>query len=169
LCSCDWIEVGFQLLGDHYEETSTTKFNCSWPQWMQTTGFQCFSSDSLCYRKITTVRQKQIVKIHRTRHSARDTIDGQNALQFLTAVAICFCFPHINFVLVRFRVQFLAQRPAILTEFFLWFSSVLPGECWDKLGHDRFLLNPFQFIIVCALFVVTVGPPWRCYLAKYNK
>jgi hypothetical protein len=32
---------------------------------------------------------------------------------------------------------------------FSWFSSVPPGECWDstlKLGHDRFLPSPFQFI-----------------------
>jgi hypothetical protein len=31
-----------------------------------------------------------------------------------------------------------------------WFSSVLPEECRDsalKLGHDRFLPNPFQFFI----------------------
>jgi hypothetical protein len=34
---------------------------------------------------------------------------------------------------------------------FSWFSSVPPGECRDsilKLGHDRFLPNPFQFIII---------------------
>jgi len=33
----------------------------------------------------------------------------------------------------------------------LWFSSVPPGEYRDstlKLGHDRFLPNPFQFIII---------------------
>jgi len=32
----------------------------------------------------------------------------------------------------------------------LWFSSVPPGECRSstlKLGHDRFLPNPFQLII----------------------
>jgi hypothetical protein len=33
---------------------------------------------------------------------------------------------------------------------FFVFSSVPPGECWDgslKLGHDRFLSSPFEFII----------------------
>jgi hypothetical protein len=52
------------------------------------------------------------------------------------------------------QVQISAQRPAILTDF-LWFSSVSPGECWDsplKLGHNRFLLNSFQFIIHISPF-----------------
>jgi hypothetical protein len=34
---------------------------------------------------------------------------------------------------------------------FSWFSSVLPGKCRDstlKLGHDHFLPNHFQFIII---------------------
>jgi hypothetical protein len=34
---------------------------------------------------------------------------------------------------------------------FLWFSSIPPDECMDstlKLGHDRFLPNPFQFNII---------------------
>jgi hypothetical protein len=32
-----------------------------------------------------------------------------------------------------------------------WFSSATPGDCQDstlKLGHDRFLSNPFQSIII---------------------
>jgi hypothetical protein len=32
---------------------------------------------------------------------------------------------------------------------FSWLFSVTPGECWDctlKLGHERFLQNPLQFI-----------------------
>jgi hypothetical protein len=34
---------------------------------------------------------------------------------------------------------------------FLWFSSITPGECRDstlKLVYDRYLLNPFQFVII---------------------
>jgi hypothetical protein len=30
---------------------------------------------------------------------------------------------------------------------FSWFSSVLPDKCWDsalKLGHNHFILHPFQ-------------------------
>jgi hypothetical protein len=37
---------------------------------------------------------------------------------------------------------------------FPWFISVLPGEFRDstlKLGHDLFLPNPFQFIIIHLL------------------
>jgi hypothetical protein len=44
---------------------------------------------------------------------------------------------------------------------FLWFSSILPGECWDstlKLGHSHFLPNPFQFIIHYHPFI-------QCYIA----
>jgi len=41
----------------------------------------------------------------------------------------------------------------------LWFSSVPPGKFWDstlKLGHDRFLPNPFQFIIHLSPFHSTL-------------
>jgi hypothetical protein len=33
---------------------------------------------------------------------------------------------------------------------FSWFSSVPPGECWDrilKLGHKHFLPNPLKFMV----------------------
>jgi hypothetical protein len=46
-------------------------------------------------------------------------------------------------------VQISAQRPATLTEVFCGFFSPsrwLP-ESYLKLGHNRFLPNPFQFII----------------------
>jgi hypothetical protein len=36
---------------------------------------------------------------------------------------------------------------------FSWFSSVLPGICWDntlKLDHDRFLPHPCQLIILLS-------------------
>jgi hypothetical protein len=39
---------------------------------------------------------------------------------------------------------------------FSWFSLVLPGKFWGnslKLGHDRFLQNPFQFIIHYQLII----------------
>jgi hypothetical protein len=42
---------------------------------------------------------------------------------------------------------------------FSWFSSVPPGECRDrslKLSHDRFLPNPFQFIIQLPHFHLTL-------------
>jgi hypothetical protein len=42
---------------------------------------------------------------------------------------------------------------------FLWFYLVPPGECWDstlKFVHDRFLPNPFQFIIYLSPLI------WRC-------
>jgi hypothetical protein len=38
---------------------------------------------------------------------------------------------------------------------FSWFASFPPDECWDstlKLGHDRFLPNPFQFTIQLSPF-----------------
>jgi hypothetical protein len=47
------------------------------------------------------------------------------------------------------------RRMAILTEVFQWFSPVPPGKCPDstlKLGHDRFLPNPFQFIIYLSYY-----------------
>jgi hypothetical protein len=49
------------------------------------------------------------------------------------------------------RVKISARIRAIQTELFSWFSSVPPGECRDsilKLGNDRFLPNPLQFIII---------------------
>jgi hypothetical protein len=42
-----------------------------------------------------------------------------------------------------------SRTSTILTEGFV-FPSIPPGICRDttlKLGHDRFLSNPFQFII----------------------
>jgi hypothetical protein len=42
---------------------------------------------------------------------------------------------------------------------FSWFSSVPPGEFKDTtlvLAHDRFLPNPFQFIIRLSLFHLTL-------------
>jgi hypothetical protein len=42
-----------------------------------------------------------------------------------------------------------------LTWCFSWFASFPPDECWDstlKLGHDRFLPNPFQFTIQLSPF-----------------
>jgi hypothetical protein len=42
---------------------------------------------------------------------------------------------------------------------FSWFSSVPPGEFKDStlvLGHDRFLPNPFQFIIRLPLLYLTL-------------
>jgi hypothetical protein len=38
-------------------------------------------------------------------------------------------------------------------------SLIPPGECWDstrKLGHDRFLPNPFQFIFHISPFLSTL-------------
>jgi hypothetical protein len=48
------------------------------------------------------------------------------------------------------RFKFQPERPAIPIEVYVGFS-VHPGECLDstlKLGHDRFLPNPFQFITI---------------------
>jgi hypothetical protein len=48
-----------------------------------------------------------------------------------------------------------ARRPAILAEVFRGFFSVPSGECIDsalKLGYNRFLPNPFQFIIHLSSF-----------------
>jgi hypothetical protein len=47
-------------------------------------------------------------------------------------------------------VQISDRRPAILTKAFRGFSRGFPGECWGstlKFGHDRFVPNPFQFIV----------------------
>jgi hypothetical protein len=72
------------------------------------------------------------------------------------------------------RVQISARRPAILTEDFLWFSSVLPDECRDsalKLGHDRFLPNPFQFLIHLSPCHSTLCTQLlkKCRKIKYTK
>jgi hypothetical protein len=32
---------------------------------------------------------------------------------------------------------------------FSWFSLLLPGEIVPKLGHERFLPDPFQLILPC--------------------
>jgi hypothetical protein len=53
---------------------------------------------------------------------------------------------HSCFVLGRFRVKVSVWRQGILTEFFVCFPPIPPGECRDstlKLGHDHFLPNPF--------------------------
>jgi hypothetical protein len=52
-----------------------------------------------------------------------------------------------------------AQKPAILTAIFSWVSLVSMGECQDstlKLRYDRFLPNPFQFIIGFSPFHSTL-------------
>jgi hypothetical protein len=61
------------------------------------------------------------------------------------------------FLFWRSRVQISARNPAV-PRGFLRFSSVLPGKCWDalKLGYDRFLPTPFQFIIRLLPFLSTL-------------
>jgi hypothetical protein len=46
------------------------------------------------------------------------------------------------------RVQLSARKPAILIEAFRGFSQALQANSTLKLGHDGFLPNPFQFIII---------------------
>jgi hypothetical protein len=45
---------------------------------------------------------------------------------------------------------------AAFTARFLWFPSVPPGECWDRLGHNRFPPHSFHFIIHLSPFHLTI-------------
>jgi hypothetical protein len=58
---------------------------------------------------------------------------------------------HSCFVFGKFRIKVSARRPAILTEVFLRVSRI----CRDntlKLGHDRFLPNPFHSIVHLSFY-----------------
>jgi hypothetical protein len=62
--------------------------------------------------------------------------------EWLTLLLIC-----IREVLV----QISAPKTGYHDRGFSWYTSVPPGECRDssfKLGHNRFLTNPLQFIII---------------------
>jgi hypothetical protein len=56
-----------------------------------------------------------------------------------------------SIVFRRYWVRFLAIANGYPDWGFLWISSIPPGEYRDStlnLGHDRFLRNPFQFIVI---------------------
>jgi hypothetical protein len=55
---------------------------------------------------------------------------------------------------------------------FSWFSSIPTGECQDsalKLGHDCFLLNPFQFIIHLSQYFMQYYIVWVTEKVSLNK
>jgi hypothetical protein len=78
----------------------------------------------------------------------------------------CHCLmvstPAVPYVVVEWlHSYFIFGRPRVLLSAlttgypddrgFLWFSLVSPGKCQHgtlKLGHDRFLPNPFQFVMI---------------------
>jgi hypothetical protein len=75
-----------------------------------------------------------------------------------------FPIVHHSFVFMRSRVQISTRRPAILS-FFIVFLSPFKQMLWYyfKLGRDRLLPHPFQFIIHVSPLRSTLRSPshWK--------
>jgi hypothetical protein len=65
----------------------------------------------------------------------------------------------VEWLTLLFRIRVQISVPATgYPEGFSWFFSVPPGECQPntlKLGHDRFLPNPFQSNIIFTYYPIT--------------